>query len=101
MAKSIIQTDKRCYICGSTNWLECHHIYGGNPNRKLSEKYGLKVWLCHNHHNEPPNGVHFNYTYRCLLQEQAQKIAMNHYGWTIEDFIAIFGKNYLDWENEL
>lgn len=96
MANSIIQTEKQCYICGSRIWLECHHIYGGNPNRKLSEKYGLKVWLCHGHHNEPPNGVHFNAELRRRLQAKAQKIAMNHYGWTIDQFREIFGKNYLD-----
>ncbi len=96
MANSIIQTEKKCLFCGGVHWLECHHIFGGNPNRKLSEKYGLKVWLCHNHHNEPPNGVHFNAEIRQRLQAKAQKIAMKHYEWTIEDFIKIFGKNYLD-----
>lgn len=95
MTKSIIQDEKRCLLCGSTRELECHHIFGGNPNRKLSEKYGLKVWLCHDHHNEPPNGVHFNANIRQRLQAKAQKIAMNYYGWTIEQFIKIFGKNYL------
>ena len=96
MAKSILQTEKRCYICGSKMWLENHHIFFGNPNRKLSEKHGLKVWLCHSHHNEPPYGVHFNAGLRKRLQAKAQKIAMKHYGWTIEDFIRIFGKNYID-----
>lgn len=96
MANSIIQTEKKCLFCGGVRWLECHHIFGGNPNRKLSEKYGLKVWLCHSHHNEPPNGVHFNAEIRKRLQAKAQKIAMRHYEWTIEEFIKIFGKNYLD-----
>jgi hypothetical protein len=95
MAKSIIQRDKQCYICGTTNNLECHHIFFGNPNRRLSEQYGLKVYLCHRHHNEPPTGVHYNTEIRQMLQAKAQKIAMRRYKWTIEDFIKIFGKNYI------
>ena len=95
MANSIIQTEKRCYICGSERWLECHHVYGGNPNRKLSERYGLKVWLCHWHHNEPPTGVHFNAELRQRLQAKVQKKAMKYYGWDTDQFRSIFGKNYI------
>lgn len=95
MAKSIIQDKKICYICGSQNWLEEHHIFNGNPNRKLSEKHGLKVWLCHYCHNEPPNGVHFNAELNRQLKAEAQQVAMLYYGWDVETFRRIFGKNYL------
>ena len=94
MAKSILQDNKECYICGGCKWLECHHVYGG-ANRKKSEQYGLKVWLCHNHHNEPPNGVHFNIQANHQLKATAQLKAMAHYGWSINDFRSVFGKNYL------
>lgn len=66
MAKSILQSDKECYLCRkrynlrTTRGLEEHHILFGRGRRELSERYGLKVWLCHNHHNEPPLGVHFD-----------------------------------------
>jgi len=56
--KSIIQKEKQCYICGSP-YVEEHHIFYGTANRKLSEKYGLKVWLCYSHHRGN-TGVHFN-----------------------------------------
>ena len=95
MAKSILQTNKECYICGRQYWLEEHHVFSGNPNRKLSEKYGLKVWLCHWHHNEPPYGVHHNSDMRQRLQRVAQVRAMSYYGWTEDTFRNIFGKNYL------
>lgn len=75
--------------------LESHHIYNGNPNRKLSEKYGLKVYLCHYCHNEPPNGVHFNSMINLCLKANTQKKAMEYYGWDIDTFRSIFGKNYL------
>lgn len=93
---SIIQkhTD-RCFMCGATRWLEWHHVYG-SALRSKSEQYGLKVRLCHYCHNEPPNGVHFNKELRQKLQALTQKIAMKHYGWTTEEFIAKFRKNYID-----
>lgn len=48
-----------CEICGKWLPLERHHVFSGS-NRKKSEKYGLVAYLCHNHHNEPPDGVHHN-----------------------------------------
>jgi hypothetical protein len=54
--ESIINTEKSCYKCGNTDWVECHHIFGGTANRKLSEKYGLKVYLCKEHHMEAHEG---------------------------------------------
>lgn len=96
MAKSILQTDKgSCFMCGSQEWLEEHHVFGGFGRRKLSEKYGLKVHLCHYCHNEPPKGVHHNSDARNALQQFAQAKAMEHYHWTVDDFRDIFGKNYL------
>nr|DAE34498.1 MAG TPA: hypothetical protein [Caudoviricetes sp.] len=37
MARSIMQEDKRCYICEQQNNLERHHIFGAF-NRNNSEK---------------------------------------------------------------
>ena len=98
MAESIIQKDKEhCFICGrhknADYWgLDCHHVYAG-ANRDLSEKYGLKVYICHDKCHL--NGVHKNREIREQLQSIVQEIAMRKYGWTVEDFRAIFGKNYL------
>ena len=94
MAKSILQTEKACYLCGGQNWLESHHVYGA-ANRKKSESYGLKVWLCHYCHNEPPYGVHFNADQNQWLKANTQQKAMAHYGWDVDTFRGIFGKNYL------
>lgn len=55
--KSIISNKKECFICQSQINLEEHHIFFGNANRRLSEKDGLKVWLCVEHHRGT-NGVH-------------------------------------------
>lgn len=47
-------------------------ILFGRGRRALSEQYGLKVWLCHDHHNEPPLGVHFDPAARRVLEQAAQ-----------------------------
>lgn len=91
--KSIMQSEKECYMCGSQRALEKHHIFGG-PNRKFSEKYGLTVWLCHWCHNEPPNGVHHNAKMMKMLRWQGQLAAMSKYGWTEDDFRKVFGRSY-------
>ena len=83
-----------CYICGVWAKLEKHHVYGGQ-RRSISEKYGAVVWLCHNCHNEPPDGVHFNKDFDNELKQIGQKAAMQTYGWSIDDFRREFGKSYL------
>lgn len=90
--RSIVSTEKACYICGSVCWLECHHIFGG-ANRKHSTKYGLVVYLCHYCHNEPPNGVHQNRERMNWLRAIGQKRFNEVYPEL--DFMQIFKKNYL------
>jgi hypothetical protein len=97
--KSIIQKDnEHCFLCGMNSSLEpldCHHVYGG-ANRKKSEKYGLKVYLHHSEcHIFGKNSVHGNAEVNKALKQKAQIRAMKVYGWTVDDFIKIFGKNYL------
>ena len=75
--------------------LDEHHVFGG-ANRKKSEKYGLKVYLHHSScHIFGKNSVHVNAKVDRAIKRIAQKRAMKHYGWTTEEFIKIFGKNYL------
>lgn len=90
--KSIIQEDKKCYFCGNTLDLHSHHIFEGTANRKNSEKYGLKVWLCSKHHNMSNDSVHFNPVYMKLLKTIGQLYFEKTYD---EDFIKIFRRNYL------
>ena len=91
---SIIQNDRtRCYLCDSCRWLEEHHVFGGYANRKHSEKYGLKVYLCHYCHNEPPDGVHYDKKKMDKLRETGQRYFEMYY--PEEDFKKIFGVNYL------
>lgn len=92
LAKSIVGWRLECYKCERTNVrLERHHIFNGNPNRRLSEKYGAWVYLCPECHRE----VHANIDARLALKAEAQKAVMEAEGWTVEDFRSVFGKNYL------
>lgn len=94
--KSIIQTDrtKTCYVCGTTQNIHLHHCFFGNPNRKLSDKYGLVVHLCYLHHNGSNEGVHFNKDLDNHLKQLAQAKFEEVHG-SREDFVRIFGRNYL------
>lgn len=90
---------KKCYLCGRNgrgDRLERHHIFGG-PRRKLSEKYGLTVWLCGERcHRTGPYSAHQNDEIADYLHRYGQTKAMQEQGWSKEDFVKVFGKNYLD-----
>lgn len=90
----MIDSNKHCYFCGSTNSLHSHHIFFGLSNRKLSEKYGLKVWLCILHHTGSNEAVHLNITNNMLIKREGQRYFEEKIG-TREEFISEFGKNYL------
>ena len=95
--KSIF-TNEYCFFCETTRFLEKHHVFSG-PYRKKSEAYGYTVYLCHNHHNEPPDGVHFHKENRNHLKRICQRhFEVSH---SRQDFIDTFGRNYLEDENGL
>lgn len=97
MSKSVLMTrEGKCFNCGRYGVTEKHHIFEGTGRRRLSERYGMWVYLCHYCHNEPPDGVHFNKENDLLLKMTAQKRAMFYYEWSIDDFRKIFRKNYLE-----
>lgn len=94
MAKSIMQNEKVCFLCGSTRDLEKHHAIHGIANRKWSEKYGLWIWLCPVCHREGPSAVHRNRVIDMwVIQEAQRKFEATHGDRT--KFRKIFGKSYL------
>lgn len=92
--KSIMQGEKECYFTGARVGFHKHHCFFGNPNRKLSEKYGLWVWLRHDFHNTSDYGVHFNKKVDLGLKKQAQEMFEAHHG-DRKMFRETFGKSYL------
>lgn len=94
MKKSLLQTEKECYVCGTTQGLHYHHIFYGTANRRLSDEDGCGVYLCQRHHTGAA-GVHFNRKADLTLKERCERAWLEYYNKTIEDFIERYGKNYL------
>lgn len=97
MKGSILHDGESCYLCGRNGCgdpLDWHHVFGG-PNKKLSEKYGLKVRLCHSRcHIFGKDAVHVNPKVREKIQAEAQEAYENTYG-DRDEFRVLFGKNYI------
>lgn len=101
--ESILQNrmDGTCYLCARLHgdyrihkYREEHHIFLGNPGRKLSEAEGLKVYLCLDHHQTGPEAVHKNQKILRLLQQDAQRAFEKTS--SRERFMELFGRNYID-----
>lgn len=105
--KSIMhdKADHTCYLCmylhseyATQTGLEEHHVIYGWGKRKLSEKYGLKVYLCPQHHRDSPESIHHNtknnLSFDKMLKAKAQQAFEEHY--PNLSFIEIFGKNYIE-----
>ncbi|MCM1190650.1 MAG: hypothetical protein NC541_15325 [bacterium] len=102
MSKSILHDKQEgtCYLCkklhqdyGRRTGLEEHHVLMGNQYRKLSEHYGLKVYLCVPHHRTGPEAVHTNIQISRLLQQEAQKAFEAKY--SHEKWMGEVGRNFL------
>lgn len=57
--------------------------------------------MCHNRcHIFGPQAVHRNAENMRKLRQWGQRKAMQEQGWTIEDFIREFGRNYLEIDDD-
>lgn len=102
MEKEIKFSDeyRTCFLCKRTetayNRLERHHIFG-NAYRDKSEHYGLVVYLCGERcHRLGRLSAHQNSEVTDYLHKYGQKKAMTEQGWSKEEFMEIFGRNYLE-----
>ena len=91
---SILQKEKKCLVCGTTQNIHIHEVYFGR-NRQNSIREGCCVYLCGRHHNQSNQGVHFNQELNLSIKRLMEATWIKHYDKTIEDFIKIFGRNYL------
>ena len=92
--------DDVCFLCKRNRHagrLEIHHIFGG-ARRPLSDRYGLVVTLCEACHRTAEWSVHQSAETMQYLHEYGQHKAMLENGWTQEQFVEVFGKNYLEGE---
>ncbi len=90
--KSIIQDENEevCYICGQYAQT-VHHVLHGTANRKLADKDGLVVRLCHKCHMN----LHDHGSFDRELQRIAQTRWMEYYEKSEDDFRERYGKSYL------
>lgn len=86
MNECILPYCKRCDI-------EWHHVFFGTGNHKLSDKYGMIVPLCVEHHRGI-TGVHRNRAVDLKVKEMGQRAFEEKVG-SREEFMKIFGRNYL------
>lgn len=95
-APSIIpgHDEHMCWLCArnGNGKMDRHEVFGG-AYRAKSKRLGLWVHLCHDDCHL--NGVHKSATQASFLKAEAQREAMERYGWSREDFIREFGKNYI------
>ena len=92
MSASILQSEKECWFCGALAGLEEHHIFAGTANRRISEKYGLKVWLCNKDHTGK-DGAQYDPQKNLELKQEAQRkfeALYSHDMW-----MRLIRKNYL------
>lgn len=97
--QSLMQFDKECFLCRllldaeNRRELEEHHVFFGTANRQLSEKHGMKVWLCRYHHTGSNVAVHNCRENDLRLKKIGQRIFENDH--SRNEFIEIFGRSYL------
>ena len=90
--KSIMQAENTecCYICGQYA-KTVHHVLHGTANRKLADKDGLTVRLCHRCHMN----LHDKGSFDRELQRLAQVRWMEYYEKSEDEFRKRYGKSYL------
>ena len=95
MAKSILQDGKYCCLCYTTQNLHRHHLYPGGFRNK-SEKYGLWVYLCFDHHvgnhgvHTTPEGQARWKKLKAIGQKRFEEL------YSHELFMKEFKRNYLE-----
>ena len=92
--KSIMQSEKNCWVCGTDYNIHEHHIFEGTGRRKMSEKNGFKCYLCGHHHNLSDAGVHFNRELDLKLKRECQRVYEETH--SREEFMFLVGRNYLE-----
>lgn len=102
MSKSIMHNkqDGTCYLCmllhgdySRKTVLEEHHVMEGTANRRLSERYGLKVYLDPQHHRFSGESPHRNAEIKEMLHREAQKAFEEKF--SHEEWVKVFVRNYI------
>jgi hypothetical protein len=87
-----MQTERKCWFCGKEWGLERHHVLSGTANRKLSERYGLWVYLCHDCHTGK-DGAQYDPEKNRMLKIEAQMAFEALY--SHDEWMKVFRRNYI------
>ena len=92
---SILTDDlEHCIICGEAP-VNKHELFYGS-NRHNSIKRGLVIPLCtQSCHVGNAEGIHADKELDRIWKRKGQLAYMKHYNKNVDDFIEVFGKNYL------
>lgn len=94
-APSVMQGDMElCYICKMGGDLARHEPLNGS-RREKSKRLGLWVTICPACHASAHGAGVVANANRMQMKQDAQRAAMQRYGWSVDDFIREFGRNYL------
>ena len=88
--KSILQTEKECFVCHTTQGLHLHHLIHGTANRKIADREGLVCYLCHRCHtrvHDSDRGLDLE-----LIQLAQKKFEETH---TRDEWRELFTKSWL------
>ena len=92
---SILQTEKRCWVCGYYHSLHLHHIFYGTAHRKISDKEGLVIWLCPRHHNMSNEGIHFDKELDLRVKMYAQTEWLRQNNNDMNKWFKLFRRSWL------
>ncbi len=100
----ISQEPGTCYLCVKLHGnyvqhraLHKHHVFEGK-NRMISERYGLWVYLCWQHHTYGKESAHGKRQYLQLMREDLQREFERQY--SREKFWELFRENFLGLEEK-
>lgn len=80
----------KCCKCPAITNLTWHEVFRGR-NRVNSIKYGLCLRICWNCHEKYQEDKDFN----DYWHKKGQKKFMEYYHKSVDEFIDVFGRNYL------
>lgn len=87
-SESLVSHDEECFLCGWQGDLARHEAFGG-ADRQTSKAVGCWCLLCPRCHEK----VHKRESWARTLHQQVQAIYELNY--SHEEFMALFGRNYL------
>lgn len=92
----LIPWENGCFVCGRNGPLQRHEIFHG-PYRLKSKQYGCWTTLCKGCHDKVHRDALLDRKLKVIFQHRAMKT----YGWDMDQWRQVFGKNYEEEDYDL